>query len=397
MASLPTVNGVPVVMPPPPGYVVDFENPQRNSVTEAYWMCAIGNFLCLLFILQRVYVRAVVQRTFHWEDVSLGVAYVFSVVLQALIVRGFARGILGIHSWEMPIDKFVLFLEVLYQLPILYNPVQCGAKLALLLLYRRLAPQMWYKITVWFVGFVVVGSSVAILFATIFPCNPVRSAWDLTITNGTCIDRPGLYQATAILGAITDLMVLAVPIPIVVTLQISRKQKIVLVAAFSIGGVTAFTSIMRLVALINQMGDIDQPWGGGPVLLWIFAETNLSIICGTLPTVRPLLSHIAPRFMGSSSNSNGQYVAKSGLSNPNATPTFGGTGGNTSRNRSKKYERFDDEIMYPLETIVAVEGADDHGSDAGHRGDSGSETAIVPANPAIVQTKTTTVSYESRH
>jgi hypothetical protein len=99
--------------------------------------------------------------------------------------------------------------------------------------------------------------------------------------------------------------------------------------------------------------------------------------------------------MGSSSN--GQYVAKSGMSNPNAPPTFGGTGGNTSRNRSKKYERFDDEIMYPLETVVAVEGADEHGSDAGHRGDSGSETAIVPGNPAIVQTKTTTVSYESRH
>jgi hypothetical protein len=71
MASLPTVNGVPVVMPPPPGYVVDFENPQRNSEIEAYWMCAIGNLLCLLFMLQRVYVRAVVQRSFHWEDGTL--------------------------------------------------------------------------------------------------------------------------------------------------------------------------------------------------------------------------------------------------------------------------------------------------------------------------------------
>lgn len=32
---------------------------------------------------------------------------------------------------------------------------------------------------------------------------------------------------------------------------------------------TSFTSIMRLIALINQMGDIDQSWGGGPVLLWM--------------------------------------------------------------------------------------------------------------------------------
>jgi hypothetical protein len=65
------VNGVPVIMPPPEGYVVDFDNPQRNSVTEAYWLCGVGNFFCLLFMLQRVYVRAVVQRRVHWEDGEL--------------------------------------------------------------------------------------------------------------------------------------------------------------------------------------------------------------------------------------------------------------------------------------------------------------------------------------
>jgi hypothetical protein len=143
---------------------------------------------------------------------------------------------MGTHSWEMPIDKFMMFLQALYQLPILYNPVQCGAKLALLLLYRRLAPQRWYQATVWFVGFVVVGSSVAIMFAAIFACTPVRAAWDLTVVDGKCIDRPGLYQATAILGAITDLMVLAVPIPIVATLQVSMRNKIALISAFSVGG-----------------------------------------------------------------------------------------------------------------------------------------------------------------
>jgi hypothetical protein len=65
------VNGVPVIMPPPEGYVVNFDNPQRNSVTEAYWLCGVGNFFCLLFMLQRVYVRAVVQRRVHWEDGEL--------------------------------------------------------------------------------------------------------------------------------------------------------------------------------------------------------------------------------------------------------------------------------------------------------------------------------------
>ena len=66
MATL--VNGVPVVMPPPEGYIVDFDNPQRNSVTEAYWLFGAGNFLCLLFMLQRAYVRLAVQRRLLLED-----------------------------------------------------------------------------------------------------------------------------------------------------------------------------------------------------------------------------------------------------------------------------------------------------------------------------------------
>lgn len=143
---------------------------------------------------------------------------------------------MGAHAWEMPITKFMRFTRALYLLPILYNPVQCGAKLCLLLLYRRLAPQRWFQCMVWAVVFVVVGSSVAILFATVFPCRPVAGAWDLSLSPITkCIDRPAVYQATAVLGAVTDLLVLAVPMPIVVGVRLPRRQKIGLIALFSIG------------------------------------------------------------------------------------------------------------------------------------------------------------------
>ncbi|KAL6363125.1 hypothetical protein LRP88_02531 [Fusarium phalaenopsidis] len=243
------VNGVPVAIPPPEGYEVDFDNPQRNSVTAAYWLFGVGNFLALLFMLQRAYVRLVIQKTLRLEDACLGIAYVFSVVLQTLIIRDFARGIMGTHGWEMPITKFAMFVRALYLLPILYNPVQCGAKMALLLVYRRLAPQMWFRISVWFTTFVVIGSSLAIT--------------------------------------------------------------------------TVFTSIMRLIALINSMGDMDQSWGGGPVLLWIFAEANLSCICAALPTVKPFIKHISPRILGTT-----DPATKSGpaFSNPSAPPTIGAIG-----------------------------------------------------------------------
>ncbi|KAK4184089.1 hypothetical protein QBC35DRAFT_541191 [Podospora australis] len=397
MAEIPTVGGVPVVMPPPEGYVVDFDNPQRNSVTQAYWLFSVGNVLCLLFMLQHLYVRLFLRRQFKLEDACLLIAYGFSLALQGIIIREFVRGVFGTHSWEMPLTKFIYFLKALYLLPILYNPVQGGAKLALLLVYRRLAPQKWFLILVWTVIFIVVGSSTAILFAAIFPCKPVEFAWNIMIP-GECIDRPKLYQATAILGAITDLMVLAVPIPVVVTLQIPRKQKIALIAAFSVGGITAFTSIMRLYELINSMGDIDQSWGGGPVLLWILAETNMSCICGTLPTIKPFLNHIAPRILGSTRN-NSRYPVNSGGLSTGGPATFGGTGDiqSKNRNRADKYERFSDDIMYPLETVTAV-GVGERSSQESinhARSEAGSDKAIVRENN-ILQTKTATITYEKR-
>lgn len=89
--------------------------------------------------------------------------------------------------------------------------------------------------SIWTVSFFVVGSSVAITFTTIFPCRPISAAWDYGMKEYKCIDRSSVYQATAIIGAITDAMVLAVPIPVVLPLQISKRQKIGLIAIFCIG------------------------------------------------------------------------------------------------------------------------------------------------------------------
>lgn len=85
--QLPTVNGVPVIMPPPEGYVVDFENPARNSVTEAYWLFGVGNFLALMFMMQHLYTKAFIRRRFQIEDASLIIAWGCSIALQSMIVR----------------------------------------------------------------------------------------------------------------------------------------------------------------------------------------------------------------------------------------------------------------------------------------------------------------------
>jgi hypothetical protein len=127
-----------------------------------------------------------------------------------------------------------------------------------------------------------------------------------------------------------------------------------------------------------------------------FVEANLSCICGALTTIRPLLNHIAPRLLGPSPKS--KYTGSSGLSNSVVPPTIGtGESGNLAQNRRDPYDILDDDIMYPLETVVVGRGGNESTSEAGGRcADSGSETAIMTGEPAIVETRTTAITDEVR-
>lgn len=62
------INGTLVALPPPEGYVVDFENPQRNSVTVTYVVSGVGMTLALFFLLQRLYVKIFVRNKFGIDD-----------------------------------------------------------------------------------------------------------------------------------------------------------------------------------------------------------------------------------------------------------------------------------------------------------------------------------------
>lgn len=62
------VNGTMVLVPPPPGFVVNFENPQRQLETQVYTVVAVENVLALAFLLQRLYTRIYLMRLFQVED-----------------------------------------------------------------------------------------------------------------------------------------------------------------------------------------------------------------------------------------------------------------------------------------------------------------------------------------
>lgn len=83
--------------------------------------------------------------------------------------------------------------------------------------------------------FLVIGSCVGIVVSLLAACTPFARNVDVTVRKGECINKASLYIATGVLNIITDIMVLILPIPMVVGLQMVRSRKIMLILLFSVG------------------------------------------------------------------------------------------------------------------------------------------------------------------
>lgn len=68
MADFPVTNGVQTLVPPPEGYVVDFENPQQQKVLEHYLIFGILGPLAFIALLQRYYTKIFLSKGLQVDD-----------------------------------------------------------------------------------------------------------------------------------------------------------------------------------------------------------------------------------------------------------------------------------------------------------------------------------------
>ncbi|RYN39484.1 hypothetical protein AA0114_g11267 [Alternaria tenuissima] len=351
----------------PPGYVVDVDNPQRTGEAANFWVGTLGMIVAAMFMVIRVFTKTRLAKGFTPDDSKLaqisqntsqafcnGIQHLTksnSSVARSLVQYG--RGTLGVHIWELTGHRVNSTMNLISVASIIYCPFLASAKLSLLFFYLRLSHIQWFRLCVYASMFVVVGYNIALVFPLIFACTPFRRNWDVTITEGSCIDRTPLYMATAVLNMATDILLLILPIPMVVKLQMPRAQKAGLICIFGVGS--------------------------------LLIEANLIIITGCLPTMRLFFRHVAPRLIGESSlRSRSRKQSSTGYGGGSHHQLELKTIG--SRAMNKRFEYVEDDT-------VSV-GSEER-TTAGWRGDRDSERGIVVAGNAGGITKTSSVVVES--
>ena len=74
----------------------------------------------------------------------------------------------------------------------------------------------------------------ASILATIFQCTPVQKVWIKTLP-GTCTNTTAFFYTNAAFNIVTDIAIILLPVPIVVSLHLPLRQKIVLSFVFAVG------------------------------------------------------------------------------------------------------------------------------------------------------------------
>ena len=92
----------------------------------------------------------------------------------------------------------------------------------------------WIRYTSLGLSIMVGLHSLATVLTTLLICRPVAAAWDSDVS-GECGDQVVTYVVLESVGALTDLIILILPIPAIWKTHLPRQQKLVVSILLSVG------------------------------------------------------------------------------------------------------------------------------------------------------------------
>lgn len=128
------------------------------------------------------------------------------------------------------------FAQTLFGMEILYTLAIAVEKTSILLLYRRIfGDQHWFKVFIWGMLIYIWLWAMSEFVVTLVQCIPLAYLWDKSL-DGACIDQLATYRYIPIPNVIHDVILLALPGPMIWQLpKVSSQQKMALTAVFLIG------------------------------------------------------------------------------------------------------------------------------------------------------------------
>ena len=187
--------------------------------------------LATFAVAGRFWARRVINAKLWWDDWTILAALILCYGSIAHAVVGINLG-LGIPYAYVHIQDFLKGGLVYF---CLYIVTLATIKFSVLLMYYRIFKIASFKLAVIIVGSIVAVWAIIAFFFTLFECTPVSDFWSLDVSKTHCINRLMLFDATAASNTILDIIILSLPVPMVLKLQLSLSKRIQLLLTFMLG------------------------------------------------------------------------------------------------------------------------------------------------------------------
>ncbi|KAH7117832.1 hypothetical protein B0J11DRAFT_592292 [Dendryphion nanum] len=242
----------------------------------------------IIIVGLRTYVRVFMVRNFGIDDAfMLGallwtVAYLITIFILKVNGMGFSGSTLSLNQMTNLV-KTTLSLQIFY-----YLIVYC-IKISILFFYLRIAVNKQFeKYCKWTLYLLTVFVVICIIVC-VTQCIPLHKMWDFTgLVKGTCINGTAFFYSTSSFNIITDVWILFLPIPTLLSIQRPSREKLALIGVFSLGIFSCIASIVRLHSIRIYTESKDPFYDSVPINLWSMVEVNIGIWCASIPALKAL-------------------------------------------------------------------------------------------------------------
>ncbi|KAL8636467.1 MAG: hypothetical protein Q9228_006139 [Teloschistes exilis] len=266
-------------------YQLDHKNEDRASdiiVTHVVCLSLAVVFVALRFISRRlkaglgiddwVMLLALFLITCECTGVLLGTIHYGSAKHMIFVKDGTA------------VAKITLAVQELYT-----TGISC-VKISVLLMYHRIFQNTSrrFHIALWATGAFIVAYNFVQFLVILFQCTPVKAAWDPTVPGAKCIKLMLELEVSGCFNALTDIITVCLPMPLLWRAQMPPRKKYQVIATFLVGGFVCIVSVWR-VPMQAGISLVDASYTDVTACNWSFVELSVAIMCGCLPTLRPLI------------------------------------------------------------------------------------------------------------
>ncbi|KAK6849075.1 hypothetical protein PG995_012908 [Apiospora arundinis] len=296
-------------VPPPQGVTPNFENPEDVLHTINLASQILSMVIMTPFIIMRVYVKIRVAPPFLLDDWACCIAWVLAegYSVTALMMNHFGG---GFHAWDLTAQDYEGFLKALYADTLVYGPNAWFTKFALLLVIARVFGTFRAtRISAWVIMVAMLCYYVPVFIIKIQVCRPINSYWDLGVKGVNVVSQRSLFVADTVMSTVSDIAVLLLPVPAIVSLRMNMAQKLKIWCMLGLGGIATMASIVRMVIVMKLQKSNDQSVDFVRFNLLGTAEVTIGVVCACLPALNILVARHRISSRESSEHSQSKFVS----------------------------------------------------------------------------------------